>query len=82
MRVADSEPQARLARRAVDHRPRIRKARPRAHPGLVVDALAERKQLARLGISRSNCTGVGGASRGANSAPVVMRMPCSIGVRL
>ena len=29
---------------------------------------------------RSNCTGVGLASRGANSTPVVMRMPISIGV--
>jgi len=29
---------------------------------------------------RSNCTGEGAASRAANSIPVVMRMPISIGV--
>ena len=38
------------------------------------------KSFLACGISRSNCTGVGAASRGANSTPVVSRMPCSIGV--
>ena len=32
------------------------------------------------GSTRSSCTGVGGASRNANSAPVVRRMPFTIGV--
>jgi len=33
------------------------------------------------GSTRSICTGVGASSRSANSAPVVIRMPCSIGAR-
>ena len=45
-------------------------------------ATAMRPLYARAaGNTRSNCTGVGAASRLANSAPVVSRMPCSIGAR-
>ena len=48
MGVSDGKPQAGVAGRAPDHRPGIRETRPRAEPGLIVRALAERKQFARL----------------------------------
>ena len=80
MAVTKGEPQAGLPRRAADHRTEIGKARTRAHPWPLLDRVAERKQAVAAGIRRANCTGVGGASRAANSAPVVRRMPCSIGV--
>src|SRR5690348_23643 len=49
MGVAVVEPQPRLARRAADHRTGVSKTRPRAHPGLRLDALAERIERLRGG---------------------------------
>ena len=39
------------------------------------------KSCFAIGSARASWTGVFGASRSANSAPVVRRMPCSIGAR-
>src|SRR5512143_327888 len=46
MGVSIIEPEARLAGRAADHGPRIRKAGPRAHPGLRLDAFSQRIEFA------------------------------------
>ena len=79
MRVAEREPQPGLARRAADHRKRVRHVRAAPIHGSPRSARRAETAPCACGISRSNCTGVGGASRRANSAPVVSRMPCSIG---
>ena len=78
MRVADRAT-ARLARRAADHRRESGKHGRRPSHGSLSTGSPSGNSSRAFGISRSNCTGVGGASRAANSAPVVSRIPCSIG---
>ena len=80
MRVAIIEPEARLAGRCA-RSPAWNPESTAAVPSRARPRPARRSETARapVGIRRSNCTGVGGASREANSAPVVSRRPCSIG---
>src|SRR5262245_49645582 len=47
MRVAAGEPQPALSRRTTDHRPRIGKTRPAAHPGRSLERLAQREKALR-----------------------------------
>ncbi len=47
VRVAEGEPEVRVARRRADDRQHVRRAGTRAHPGLGVEPLGEREQVAR-----------------------------------
>ena len=47
VRMAEREPQPAVARRRADDRHHVRRAGARAHPGIGVEAIAKRKQLAR-----------------------------------
>ena len=81
MRVADGEPKAGQARA----RGRSPAVNPGKHGRLPSQVLSSARSPSgnssrAFGMMRSNCTGDGAASRAANSTPVVMRMPCSIGV--
>src|SRR4051812_29194647 len=47
VRVAEREPEIAVPRRRADYRHHVGRARARAHPGLVVQPLRQRKEIAR-----------------------------------
>src|SRR6185295_16035361 len=47
VRVTEREPEIAIARRGTDDRHHVRRAGTRAHPGVGIETLAEREELAR-----------------------------------
>ena len=79
MGMAKGEPQTPVPLAFADHRDHIGQTRPAAHPGFRFQSVGQRKQFPGQCSSRASWPGLGGASRSANSTPVVRRTPLIIG---